>query len=54
MRKAARKWRTRFEKRAGVPDALIFLAERVPSLGYKTFRDRIRNAGRRWQRPRRL
>jgi hypothetical protein len=26
------------EKRAGVPDTLIFLAENVPSLGYKTFR----------------
>ncbi|MGA3328639.1 MAG: glycoside hydrolase family 38 C-terminal domain-containing protein [Terriglobia bacterium] len=26
------------EKRAGVPDTLIFLAEGVPSLGYKTYR----------------
>jgi len=26
------------EKRAGVPDSLIFLADKVPSLGYKTFR----------------
>ena len=38
MRKAARKWPARWKNARAFRTRLIFLAEEVPSLGYKTFR----------------